>query len=288
MLYVRIDRRRKLPATVVLKALGYSNEELLKTFYPVETIRLRDRENFTRDVSHVLSGIRSRNSIVAPDTGEVIVKEGSKITKLALKKIEQCGIKEIAISRGEIIGRVTLTDIIDPNTGEIVLDSNKEISEDIFEKILSAGIKSLNLLFIDNVNYLPSFRENAADGQGFGPERALKEIYKKLRPGEPATEDAAKELFSGLFFDPKRYDLSSVGRLKVNEKLKLDTPLETRVLTDRDIVEIVRYLLNLRTGKGEVDDIDHLGNRRVRGIGELLENQFRIGLVRMERAIKKR
>ncbi len=288
ILYVRIDRRRKLPATVVLKALGYSNEDLLKTFYPVELIRLGDKEHYTRDVSHVLGGLRSKYNIVAPATKEVIVKEGSKITKLALKKIEQAGIANVPITRSEIIGRVTLTDIVDPNTGEIVLDSNKEITEEIFQKIISLKIESLNLLFIDNVSYLPSFRETLLTDKVSAQKDALKEIYKKLRPGEPATEDAAKELFSGLFFDPKRYDLSSVGRLKVNEKLKLDTGLDVRVMTDKDIVEIVRYLLNLRTGKGEVDDIDHLGNRRVRGIGELLENQFRIGLVRMERAIKEK
>src|SRR6202142_1798369 len=288
ILYVRIDRRRKLPATIVLKALGYTNEDLLKTFYPVEEIKIVDRENFTRTVSHVLSGIRSKYSILAPHTKEVIVKEGSKITKLALKKIESLGIKEVPIPRNEIIGRVTLTDIVDPKTGEIVLDSNKEITEEILVKITSLKIASLNLLFIDNVSYLPSFRETLLTDKVGSQKDALKEIYKKLRPGEPATEDAAKELFSGLFFDPKRYDLSSVGRLKVNEKLSLDTALDVRVLTDKDVVEIVRYLLNLRTGKGEVDDIDHLGNRRVRGIGELLENQFRIGLVRMERAIKEK
>ena len=288
ILYVRIDRRRKLPATIVLKALGYTNEDLLKTFYPVEEIKIVDRENFTRTVSHVLSGIRSKYTILAPQTKEVIVKEGSKITKLALKKIESLGIKEVPIPRNEIVGRVTLTDIVDPKTGEIVLDSNKEITEEILLKITSLKIASLNLLFIDNVSYLPSFRETLLTDKVGSQKDALKEIYKKLRPGEPATEDAAKELFSGLFFDPKRYDLSSVGRLKVNEKLSLDTALDVRVLTDTDVVEIVRYLLNLRTGKGEVDDIDHLGNRRVRGIGELLENQFRIGLVRMERAIKEK
>ncbi|HMK60946.1 MAG TPA: DNA-directed RNA polymerase subunit beta [Dissulfurispiraceae bacterium] len=288
ILYVRIDRRRKLPATIVLKALGYTNEDLLKTFYPVEQIRIVDKENFTRKVSHVLSGIRSKYNIIAPQTKEVIVKEGSKITKLALKKIESVGIKEIPVPRNEIIGRVTLTDIVDPKTGEIVLDSNKEITEEILQKITSLKITSLNLLFIDNVSYLPSFRETLLTDKVASQKDALKEIYKKLRPGEPATEDAAKELFSGLFFDPKRYDLSPVGRLKVNEKLNLNTALDVRVLTDTDVVEIVRYLLNLRTGKGEVDDIDHLGNRRVRGIGELLENQFRIGLVRMERAIKEK
>jgi DNA-directed RNA polymerase subunit beta len=288
ILNVRIDRRRKLPATIVLKALGYSNEDLLQTFYPVETIRLKDKENYTRVVSDVLAGIRTKHNIVSPDSREVIVKEGSKITKAALKKIETYGIKEIPIPRSEIIGRVTLKDIVDPATGEIILDGNKEITEEIFYKILSLKINTLHLLFIDNINYLPSFRETLLTDKVASQEDALKEIYKKLRPGEPATAAASRELFTGLFFDPKRYDLSSVGRLKINEKLGLDTPLDIRVLNDRDIVEIVRYLLNLRTGKGEIDDIDNLGNRRIRGVGELIENQFRIGLVRMERAIKEK
>ncbi|HEX8949093.1 MAG TPA: DNA-directed RNA polymerase subunit beta, partial [Dissulfurispiraceae bacterium] len=288
ILYVRIDRRRKLPATIVLKALGYSNEDLLKTFYPVEEIKIKGKDNFTRVVSEVLAGVRIKQSIIAAKSNEVIVKEGSKITKVALKKMETTGIREIPITKTEIIGRVTLTDIVDPSTGEIILDGNKEITEEIFYKILSLKIDTLHLLFIDNVNYLPSFRETLLTDKVTRQEDALKEIYRKLRPGEPATEEAARELFNGLFFDPKRYDLSPVGRLKVNEKLSLDIPLDVRVLTDKDIVEIVRYLLNLRTGRGEVDDIDHLGNRRVRGIGELLENHFRIGLVRMERAIKEK
>ncbi len=288
ILYVRIDRRRKLPATVVLKALGYTNEDLLKTFYPVEEIRLKDKENYTRPVSEVLAGIRTRHNIVSPKTKEIIVKESSKITKVAIKKMEASGITEIPISKGEIIGRISLKDIVDPNTGEIILDGNKEITEDVFYKILSLGIDKLYLLFIDNVNYLPSLRETLLTDKITTQEDALKEIYKKLRPGEPVTIGAARELFKGLFFDPKRYDLSVVGRLKLNKKLGIDTPLDLRVLTDKDIVEIVRYLLNLRTGRGEVDDIDHLANRRVRGVGELLENQFRIGLVRMERAVKEK
>lgn len=288
ILNVRIDRRRKLPATIVLKALGYSNEDLLQTFYPIEEIRLKDKENYTRVISDVLAGIRTKHNIVSPDNREVIVKEGSKITKAALKKMETCGIKEIPISRSEIIGRITLKDIVDPETGEIILDANKEITEETFYKILTLKIDTLHLLFIDNINYLPSFRETLLTDKVASQEDALKELYKKLRPGEPATAAASRELFAGLFFDPKRYDLSSVGRLKINEKLGLDTPLDIRVLNDRDIVEIVRYLLNLRTGKGEIDDIDNLGNRRIRGVGELIENQFRIGLVRMERAIKEK
>lgn len=287
ILYVRIDRRKKLPATVVLKALGYTNEDLLKTFYPVETIKIRGN-NFNRLVSEVLVGIKAAKNIVAPDTKEVIVKEGGKITKAALKKMELSGITEIPINKNELIGRITLSDIIDPETGEVMLESNEAITEDILEKIISLKIDTLNLLFIDNVRYLSSLRDTLLTDRVSSQNEALIEIYKKLRPGEPPSLSAAKDLFDGLFFDPKRYDLSSVGRLKINKRLNLDIPLTTKVLTDKDIIEIVHYLLDLRTGKGEVDDIDHLGNRRVRGVGELLENQFRIGLVRMERAIKEK
>jgi len=288
ILYVRIDRRRKLPATIVLKCLDYSDEELLKIFYPVEEIKIIDKDTYIRSVSNILIGIRAKNNIVSPDTGELIVKEGSKITKLSLKKIESAGIKEIPISRSEIVGRITLKDIIDPETGEVILDGNKEITEESFDKILSLNIKTLEVLFIDNINYLSSFRETLLTDKVTSKKLALREIYKKLRPGEPITDAATVEFFNSLFFDPKRYDLSPVGRLKINQKLGLDTPLDVRVLTDQDIIEIVRYLLNLRTGKGEVDDIDHLGNRRVRGIGELMENQFRMGLIRMERTIKEK
>jgi len=288
LLYVRIDKRKKLPATIVLKALGYSNEDLLKTFYPIEEIRIKDENTYTRLVSDILAGIRTKSDIYSPDGKDLLVKEGSKMTKYALKKMKEMGITEIPISKSEIIGRITLSDIVDPETGEVIIDSNKEITDEVFHRILAAKIEKLHLLFIDNVNYLPSLRETLLTDKVENKSHALREIYKKLRPGEPATEEAAEELFYGLFFDPKRYDLSVVGRLKLNQKLRLDIPLDVRVLTDRDIIEIVKYLLNLRTGKGEVDDIDHLGNRRVRGVGELLENQFRIGLVRMERAIREK
>lgn len=287
ILYVRIDRRRKLPATIVLKALGYTNEDLLKIFYPIETITIKGNK-FTRAISEVLVGLKSLMNITASDTKEPIVKEGSKITRSAIKKMEAAGIKTIPISKEEIVGRITLKDIIDPSTGEVVLEGNEAISEDAFNKIVSMKIDSLDLLFIDNVHYLPSLRDTLLTDKVSTQEEALLEIYKKLRPGEPPTIAAAKDLFNGLFFDPKRYDLSPVGRLKLNKRLHIDIPLETRVLTDNDIVEIVRYLFNLRTGKGDVDDIDHLGNRRVRRVGELLENQFRIGLVRMERTIKEK
>lgn len=287
ILYVRIDRRRKLPATIVMKALGYSNEDLLKIFYPVELFTL-DGNKFTREVSDVLIGLRSSINITTPDKKELIVKEGSKITRGAIRKMEATGIKTIPVTKEEIIGRITLKDIIDPSTGEVILEGNETITEEALNKILSLKIKSLNLLFIDGVHYLSSLRDTLLTDKVNTQEEALIEIYKKLRPGEPPTINAAKDLFNGLFFDPKRYDLSPVGRLKLNKRLNLNVPLDTRVLTDNDIVEIVKYLFNLRTGKGEVDDIDHLGNRRVRRVGELLENQFRIGLVRMERTIKEK
>ena len=287
ILYVRIDRRKKLPATIVLKALGYSNEELLKTFYPVETITIKGNA-FARGVSEVLVGNKSVQNIIAPDTKEVIVREAMKITKGAIKKMESSGIKTIPIAKEEIVGRITLKDIVDPSTGEVILEGNEVLTEDAFNKVLSLKIDTLNLLFIDNTNYLSSLRDTLLTDKVGTQEEALIEVYKKLRPGEPPTQAAARDLFNGLFFDPKRYDLSPVGRLKLNKRLNLDVPLDIRVLTDKDIIEIVRYILNLRTGKGEVDDIDHLGNRRIRGVGELLENQFRIGLVRMERAIKEK
>ncbi|MEK6652542.1 MAG: DNA-directed RNA polymerase subunit beta [Nitrospirota bacterium] len=287
ILYVRIDRRKRLPATIVLKALGYANEDLLKIFYPVETIKIKGNV-FTRVVSDILAGIKAVQNIIAPQTKELLVKAGSKITKGAIKKMESSHIKEIPISKEDIIGRITLKDIVDPDTGEVILEGNEGITEEIFNKVLSAKIDSLSLLFIDNVHYLSSLRDTLLTDKVKTQDEALVEIYRKLRPGEPPTINAAKELFNGLFFDAKRYDLSPVGRLKLNKRLGIDAPLDKRVLIDKDIIEIVRYLLALRTGKGEVDDIDHLGNRRIRGVGELLENQFRIGLVRMERTIKEK
>ncbi|MGQ9570077.1 MAG: DNA-directed RNA polymerase subunit beta [Thermodesulfovibrionales bacterium] len=287
ILYVRIDRRRKLPATIVLKALGYTNEELLKIFYPVEDIKIYGNK-FLRPVSEIFIGVKASQNIIDPSTKEVIVKEGSKITKAAIRKMESIGIREIPIQKEEIITRVTLKDIVDPTTGEVILEGNEAITEEALDKILSLKIDSLSLLFIDNINFLHSLRDTLLTDGVSTQDEAIIEIYKKLRPGEPPTLNAAREMFNGLFFDPKRYDLSPVGRLKLNKRLGIDVPLEKRVLTDKDIIEIVKYLFVLRTGKGEIDDIDHLGNRRVKGCGELLGNQLRIGLVRMERAVKEK
>ena len=286
ILYVRIDRRKKLPATIILKAIGFSTEQILSMFYPVEEISI-ENDQLKRTLTDILIGTRAQHTIYGPN-GEVLVKEGSKITKLAFKKMQAAGLSKVVIQKEELIDRVTLTDVIDPNTGEVILESNEQISETTIEQIVNSNVKELRLLFIDDINYLPSLRNTLLIDKISGKDWARIEIYKKLRPGDPPSMDAVNDLFEGLFFDSRKYDLSPVGRLKLNKRLKLNIPIETRILTEQDIVEIICYLLNLRSGKGTVDDIDHLGNRRVRSVGELLENQFRIGLVRMERTIKEK
>ncbi len=288
ILYVRIDRRKKLPATVILKALGYDSDQLLKIFYPIEEITIHNEKKYARNLSTILVGKKSISLIRDPETKDILVKEGGKLTKAAIKKLINAGMKEIPISEEEIIGRISLNDIVDPETGEIIIEGNEVITENAFEKIINLKIKTLSLLYIDNIRYFSSFRDTLLMDKILTEEEALVQIYKKLRPGEPTTIDAARVLFKGLFFNPRTYDLSPVGRLKINKRLGLDIPYETTILTDTDIIEIIKQLLKLRTGEGEVDDIDHLGNRRVRSVGELVENQFRIGLVRMERATKEK
>ncbi len=287
ILYVKIDRRKKLPATIILKALGYTDEQILKMFYPIEEINIKNGIA-SRQVSEGLVGVRALKSIHAPRTKELIVREGSRITKGVIKKMEASGIKKILISKDELVGRISLNDIVDPETGEVILESNDEIKSDVAEKIMLSKTSKIHLLLIDGIKYLSSIRDTLLMDGVKTVDKALIEIYRKLRPGEPPTMADAKGLFDGLFFDPKRYDLSPVGRLNLNMRLNLKVLLNTRVLTAEDIVEIIRCLLKLRVGEGEVDDIDHLGNRRIRAVGELLENQFRIGLVRMERAMKEK
>ncbi|MBI5142884.1 MAG: DNA-directed RNA polymerase subunit beta [Nitrospirae bacterium] len=286
ILNARIDRKRKLPVTTLLKALGYTNSDLLRMFYNIEKVRRTGGGNFVRSLSEVLVGVKS--PVAIGHGSDVFVKEGGRITRGALRKMKEAGITEIPCDHASIIGRVTYLDIVDPSTGEIIIESNEEISEEVFARIISGGVTDLELLYIDQTRYLPSLRDTLLSDKTLNKDEAMIDIYRKLRPGEPPTLDAARQLFDGLFFDSKRYDLSPVGRLKLNKRMGLNVPLETRVLTSEDIISIVRYILELRVGRGEVDDIDHLGNRRIRAVGELLENQFRIGLVRMERAIKEK
>jgi len=288
ILYVRIDRRRKIPATVLLKAFGYTIEDLLKTYYPIEEITVSGGQFVRKLDAEIHHGIKASIDLVDKKSKELIVKEGAKLTKATLKKLKTVGIKEMPISKAELVGRAVFNDIVDPGTGEVLIERNQELTEAILEKIAAAAITDFQLLYIDNIQVLPVIRDTLAMEKVASPDEAMVEVYRRLRPGETPTVDTARALFDNLFFNNKRYDLSPVGRLKLNKKLGLDVPLDKRTLTAQDIVETVRYLIGLKTGKGEIDDIDHLGNRRVRSVGELLENQLRIGLVRMERTIKER
>ncbi len=288
ILYVRIDRRRKIPATVLLKAFGYTIEDLFKTYYPIEEITVSDGRFARKLDAEIHHGIKASIDLVDRKAKETIVKEGAKLTKATLKKLKTVGVKDMPISKAELVGRAVFNDIVDPGTGEVLIERNQELTEAILEKIAAAAIGDFQLLYIDNIQVLPVIRDTLAMEKVGSPEEGMVEIYRRLRPGETPTVDTARTLFDNLFFNNKRYDLSPVGRLKLNKKLGLDVPLDKRTLTAQDIVETVRYLIGLKTGKGEIDDIDHLGNRRVRSVGELLENQLRIGLVRMERTIKER
>jgi len=310
ILYLRIDRRRKLPATILLKAFIASKKEggqtvysisgrdevvegpsleevILKLYYPIEEVRISEGQFFRRLDPAIHAGLRSPSNLMSA-SGDILVKEGNKLTKGAFRKIRAEGLEEIPYPREELVGMAVLSDIIDYETGEVLIERNQVLSEETLEAIATRGVEEIKLLFIDNIRSLPIIRDTLAMERVGSPEEAMVEIYRRLRPGETPTMDAAKLLFANLFTNPKRYDLSPVGRLKLNKKLRLKLPLDQRTLTDQDVVEVVRYLVDLKAGKGEIEDIDHLGNRRVRSVGELLENQFRIGLVRMERTIKER
>jgi DNA-directed RNA polymerase subunit beta len=301
ILYVRIDRRRKLPATTLLRALGYSTQELLDYYFDKETVYLLDRAKYSKSVNlDLLLGQRAARDLRDPTSGEVIVRKNRKFTQAVIRKIEKMNIETIPIEEEELVGSVVATDIV-TNDGEVLAEVNDDVTAELLGQLRDAGVTEFKILFIDNLNVGPYLRDTinielaerrrswAGDGPVQDtPEEAIMEIYRRLRPGEPPTEETATNLFKNLFFNAERYDLSRVGRLKLNYKFNLDEGLDTGVLTKRDILEVVRYLIDLKNGKGTIDDIDHLGNRRVRAVGELLENQYRIGLVRMERAIKER
>ena len=302
LLYVRIDRRRKLPATVLIRALGAvpdtakknpiefrgTTEEILNYYYATETIYLNSATDYEKSVElELLPGQRATRDIKTK-SGEVIVKKNRKFTRGAIKKLEAAKMRTLPIDADELFTKVSAYDVVDEATGEVILECNEEVSQEKVDELLKRGIKEFKVLFIDNLNVGPYLRETLMLDKIDTPEQAIMEIYRRLRPGDPPTPETAINLFTNLFFNPERYDLSKVGRLKLNFKFGLEEPLDGQILTKRDILEVIRYLIDLKNGRGTIDDIDHLGNRRVRAVGELLENQYRIGLVRMERAIKER
>jgi len=288
VLYVRIDRRRKFPATVLLRALGMTTEDLLNYYYPKDTINLDPKQYTKQFIGDHLMGSRVGRDVKDPKSGEVIAREGRKFNKAIVRAMEQAKISEVPIALDEIVGKVSAHDIVDSTTGEVLIGTNEEITEDTLEKLKAHGVKKIEVLYTEDAPGGGPLRLTLAQDKLGTPEEAVIEIYRRLRPGDPPTQETATTFFNNLFFNAERYDLSKVGRLKLNHKLKIDVPLEQGTLRREDILEVVRYLMDLKNGNGQVDDIDHLGNRRVRAVGELVENQFRIGLVRMERAIKER
>jgi len=288
VLYVRIDRRRKFPATVLLRALGMTTEDLLNYYYKKDVLILDGKQLAKQFKPDQLLGSRVSREVKDPKSGEVLAREGRKFNRAVVRQMEQAKIEEVPIAIDEARGRISAHDVPDPNTGEIVVRINEELTDDKVEQLRTRGVKRLEVLYTEDQPGGGPLRLTLLQDKLESPDEAIIEIYKRLRPGDPPTMETATAFFNNLFFNSERYDLSRVGRLKLNHKLKINVPLEHGTLRREDILEVVRYLVELKSGNGQVDDIDHLGNRRVRAVGELVENQFRIGLVRMERAIKER
>jgi DNA-directed RNA polymerase subunit beta len=290
VLYVRIDRRRKFPATVPLRALGMTTEDLLNYFYKKDVIILDSKQLAMEFIPSQLLGQRVTRDVVNPNTGEVLVRESRKFNKAIIRQLEQAHIREIPIAPQDVVGRISAHDVIDSTTGEVLVQCNDELTEETIERLRQHDVRRIEVLYTEDQPGGGPLRLTLAQDKLNTPDEAILEIYRRLRPGDPPTLQTATTFFNNLFFNPERYDLSKVGRLKLNHKLKLDVPLEQGTLRREDILEVVRYLIELKNGSPnhQIDDIDHLGNRRVRAVGELVENQFRIGLVRMERAIKER
>ncbi len=288
IIYARIDRRRKLPITTLLYALGLDAEEILHTFYKTVTYTLTKDGWKTPFDAGRFKGIKPTVDLIDAKTGQVVVEAGKKITPRLARKIAEDGVKDLLVQDAELYGLYLADELVNEQTGEIFAEAGDEIAEKQLTSLKEQGFAQLNLLDIDHINNGPYIRNTLKADKVESYEQALVEIYRVMRPGEPPTRETAEALFMGLFFDQERYDLSAVGRVKMNMRLELDVPDSMRVLRREDIISVIATLHELRDGKGEVDDIDHLGNRRVRSVGELMENQYRLGLVRMERAIKER
>jgi len=289
IVHVRIDRRRKLPATTLLYALGLTQEEILDYFFTKISFKHNKDGSWTTPLeAGWMRNAKSTSDWKNAKNGEVVLEAGSKITVRSLRKLAEDGVKNIAFAPDELIGRYSALDMINPETGEIYIEAGDELTADNLAVALEAGFHDVEALNIDNINVGPYIRNTLNVDKNHSREQALIDIYRVMRPGEPPTLDTAETLFGQLFFDSERYDLSAVGRVKMNMRMNLDAPDTMRVLRREDILAILKALVELRDGRGEIDDIDNLGNRRVRSVGELMENQFRVGLLRMERAIKER
>ena len=287
LVYVRIDRRRKLLATILLKALKLTNQEILEKFYETEIYKVKKNEIFQLQViPRRLMGKIAPVDIVAK--GEVILKKGERISARHIRKIESAKLKTLDLSKEGIFGQVLAKDLLDKSTGEIVLEANTLIDEETMEVLETLNLKELETLYINDIEAGPYMADTLRADATTNEIEALVEIYRMMRPGEPPTKEAATTLFTNLFFNPERYDLSAVGRMKFNKRLNNEVLEGSSILENEDILNTLKTLVAIRNGKGQVDDIDHLGNRRIRSVGEMVSNQYRIGLVRVERAVRER
>lgn len=286
LVFARIDRRRKLPATILLRALGYNAEEIIDMFYETTTVYV-ENDGFKMDlVAERLRGETAGFDITIKN--KVIVEAGRRITARHIRDIEKAGLTHLDIPAEYLFGKVLSRDMVNADTGEVIAECNSIITDDVMKKIVQAGIKSFAVLYTNDLDRGPFISDTLRSDSTRSELEALVEIYRMMRPGEPPTKDAAENLFKNLFFSPERYDLSGVGRMKFNRRLGRGGDEGAGVLSREDIVDVLKGLINIRNGQGEVDDIDHLGNRRIRCVGEMTENQFRVGLVRVERAVKER
>jgi len=288
VVHARIDRRRKIPVTSLLFALGLDGEEILSIFYK-KAIYTREKGGWRVPYDpERMKGVKVVNELIDADTGEVAIEAGRKLTARSAKQLAEKGLKALRATDADLNGQYLGEDLFNPETGEIFAEAGDEITEKMLALLLEKGFDELPILEIDHVNVGPYIRNTLKVDKNASREDALFDIYRVMRPGEPPTIESAEAMFQSLFFDSERYDLSAVGRVKMNMRLDLDAPDTQRTLRKEDILSVVKALVDLRDGRGEIDDIDHLGNRRVRSVGELMENQYRVGLLRMERAIKER
>ena len=288
IVHARIDRKRKIPVTSLLFALGLNAEEILDTFYN-RLVYTRDKDGWRIPFdAERMKGFKANTDLIDAKTGKVVLEAGKKLTVRSARQLAEKGLKNLRQSDEDLVGQYVAEDLVNPQTGEIFAEAGDEISDKSLKVMIEAGFDEIPVLDIDHVNIGPYIRNTLAVDKNSAREEALFDIYRVMRPGEPPTLDTAEAMFHSLFFDAERYDLSAVGRVKMNMRLDLDAPDTQRTLRREDMLAVTKALVDLRDGKGEIDDIDHLGNRRVRSVGELMENQYRLGLLRMERAIKER
>ncbi|WP_027349289.1 DNA-directed RNA polymerase subunit beta [Halotalea alkalilenta] len=285
--FVRIDRRRKLPATVLLRALGMSGEDILGTFFETSVFRIED-SGFSVDLVPARLRGETASFEIRDEQLNVIVEEGRRITQKHIRQLEKAGIQRLRVPLDYLVGKTLAKDQVNPSTGELICECNTELTPELIESIGKAGITQIETLYTNDLDTGPFISDTLRVDPTSSQLEALVEIYRMMRPGEPPTKEAAESLFNNLFFSADRYDLSAVGRMKFNRRLRRDSDTGSGVLDHADILDVLKELINIRNGFGDVDDIDHLGNRRIRSVGEMAENQFRVGLVRVERAVKER